>query len=586
MVPSVLPSLSSDSPPSATCANSIQGAGGGPIEDNITGLLVRSASTIWAKSSILAVDAGVHLSAIIRILNEHLPNAVRVNDRRKASYQHTGSPFPAQLPGYFSAVNEARSSRAQSPAPSAVEPKLQLTSGPFTGLLLPYESAKANAAYFCRMLVSTFLITHPHLDHLSGFAINTASFQQHSRIKKLAALPSTIDAIKSHIFNDVIWPNLTDEEGGVGLVSFQRLVEGGNVALGEGEGKGYIEICEGLAVKAWSVSHGQCVKQQFHRSASVEAVYPVGRRPSRQAGSPSGFGRRPSHHHIEPHVHSQPLGPTACVYDSSAFFIRDDATGQELLVFGDVEPDSISDLPRTARVWDDAAPKIVNGILRAVFIECSYDDSQPDELLFGHLAPRHLIDELTNLGEKVHAYRTSLPPSSGATVGATVAVHQGAADTSRKRKRQNNGSHFYDELDGHSRRGRNLHRGNPWATHSATLSASSISPTARSFSHDLPHGLPHGLPHDLSPARSPTPNRDPEEALDGVRTRSGRARETAFGDARPLTGLEVVVIHIKDTLKDGPPPGEIILQQLETYERAVGLGCKFRISESGESLWF
>ena len=47
-------------------------------------------------------------------------------------------------------------------------------------------------------------------------AINTAAFHATSRPKTLAALPSTVDAIKHHIFNDVIWPNLTDEDGGVG----------------------------------------------------------------------------------------------------------------------------------------------------------------------------------------------------------------------------------------------------------------------------------------------------------------------------------------------------------------------------------
>ena len=31
--------------------------------------------------------------------------------------------------------------------------------------------------------------------------------------KTLAALPNTIKAVKSHIFNDIIWPNLSDDGG-------------------------------------------------------------------------------------------------------------------------------------------------------------------------------------------------------------------------------------------------------------------------------------------------------------------------------------------------------------------------------------
>lgn len=78
--------------------------------------------------------------------------------------------------------------------------------------------------------------------------------------------------------------------------------------------------------------------------------------------------------------------------DSSAtYFIRDSATGKELIIFGDVEPDSISSNPRNKRIWQQAAPKIVSGNLSGIFIECSYDDSRDEDMLFGHLSPRYLV---------------------------------------------------------------------------------------------------------------------------------------------------------------------------------------------------
>ncbi|KAI9854093.1 MAG: 3',5'-cyclic-nucleotide phosphodiesterase pde1, partial [Pleopsidium flavum] len=40
----------------------------------------------------------------------------------------------------------------------------------------------------------------------------------------------------------------------------------------------------------------------------------------------------------------------------------------------------------------------------------------------------------------------------------------------------------------------------------------------------------------------------------------------------PLQGIKIVIIHVKDSLTDGPDVGETILNQLEEYERAVGLG--------------
>ena len=49
--------------------------------------------------------------------------------------------------------------------------------GPFVGLGLPYESPRANAGYIFREILGTILVTHPHIDHLSGLAINTPMLQ-------------------------------------------------------------------------------------------------------------------------------------------------------------------------------------------------------------------------------------------------------------------------------------------------------------------------------------------------------------------------------------------------------------------------
>lgn len=91
---------------------------------------------------------------------------------------------------------------------------------------------------------------------------------------------------------------------------------------------------------------------------------------------------------------------TSGVYDSAAFFIRHDPTGQEFLFFGDVEPDSISTKPRTINVWRAAAAKIPL-TLSTIFIECSWLSDTPDDELYGHLTPIHLVDELTALATEV-----------------------------------------------------------------------------------------------------------------------------------------------------------------------------------------
>ncbi|KAL6720424.1 3',5'-cyclic-nucleotide phosphodiesterase pde1 [Lecanora helva] len=537
------------------------GSGGGPNEDNVTGTLVRSTATNWAKGSVLAVDAGTHLAAIIRIFEEHLPRAApltsidtplsgpRSRARRRTSSIHSARPKRQSLPALEDYGNGRTTPSQSTEAP--VEPRL-LSTGPFADLEVPFESVKANAAYFMRDLISTYLITHSHLDHISGFAINTASFQHTSRPKRVAALPSTIDAIKTHIFNDVIWPNMSDEDGGIGFVSYMRLVEGGNIQFGDGESRGYIEVCDGLAVKCWSVSHGQCMRK--HRthgsgSGSTHEAYTdaVSRRASQHAITPTALQHAANYPH--PGDMMRPI-------DSSAFFLRDDHTGKEVLIFGDVEPDCLSLSPRTSQVWSDAATKITAGLLTGILIECSYDNSQSDETLFGHLAPRHLTGELRALAEKV---RSLLP--------AATAPDQQEPSAARKRKRQSNGFKTHEETETRTpppRHGRATSQSSGRKTRRQTVSPATL------------------VSEDLEVAR---PARDLKIDVPESISESGSGNHALGGSSKPLQGLQVIIIHVKETLRDGPEPGDVILAQLEQAEREEGLGCSFKISRAGTSIW-
>ena len=247
----------------------MQGSGGGPSENNVSGYLVRSTSTAWKKNSVLAVDAGTHLSGIISIFQHQLLNA------------HA----PALCP--------------------------------FAGAPLPSSVPKANASFVVSELVSTYLLTHAHLDHLSGFAINTASFTP-KNVKRLAALPKVITAVKTHIFNDVIWPNLSEEDSGVGLFRYERLPESSD----------YVSVSEGLSAQAWPVSHGHCMKLHTHwgRKSTISLDAAHGHDIGSQSLGSQNLGTPHASH------------PKWCVIDSAVFFIRDDATGKEVMMWGDVEP--------------------------------------------------------------------------------------------------------------------------------------------------------------------------------------------------------------------------------------------------------
>lgn len=508
------------------------------------------------------------MAAITRILAQELP-LVHKGAQRADSDGHI---FPAETS--VSDPHDLPSSPSSSPPPrdrTPAEP-IYVHSGPFADVPLPHASARANAAHIVRNVVATYLITHPHLDHLSGFAINTAAFHATSRPKRLAALPFTVDAIKKHIFNDIIWPNLTDEDGGVGFVSFQRLKEGGDVMVGEGAGRGYIEVCEGLGAKGFKISHGKCMRSnasaESHRGSMSNGENMEG-----YFGTPrhAGAGRKISLSHLQmpdtPGALHSPQAPQNLTHgfggegnavDSTAYFIRDTATSREVLIFGDVEPDSVSVAPRLARVWAEAAVKIASGLLKGIFIECSYDDSQGDAVLFGHLAPRHLIAELQILAGKVREEK-SLRASEKAM-------------RKRKRAAANGLSSPYAQTGESVEKKRNRSM------------AAKVDDEIRRASIGDDSGL-SGPSTPTAMTSAPI-----EQAMGYLTSKATSFSQDQIGE-EPLKGLRVIIIHVKDTLKDGPHVSERILGQLQDHtldleERGIRLGCEFVISESGQDYWF
>ncbi|KAM7195690.1 cAMP phosphodiesterases class-II domain containing protein, partial [Rhypophila sp. PSN 637] len=578
------------------------GSGGGPIESNVTAFLVRSLSTGWSKGSVVAVDAGVHLSAISRILEKTQPARLGHCDE-----------FP--LP-------------------------YTLTEGPFKDLEVPNATHTANAAHIHRSLIDTYLITHPHLDHISGFVVNTAGLPG-SRPKRLAGLPSTIAAFKAHIFNNVIWPNLSDENNGAGLVTYMRLVEGGSPALGEGDGRGYLEICDGLAVKIWGVSHGHCIERHSHRgsgsvrhgSFDASTMGPMGVGMGLSSNPPVMSPRALAHHNsvnsgLNPFLQREhdrmqggggsqagtaalsarkssvsvagATGESVCVYDSSAYFIRDVSTGREILIFGDVEPDSLSLSPRNEKIWQEAAPKIANGKLTAIFIECSYDDSQPDDRLYGHLTPKYIAEEMSVLAREVDAARLEMHSEKHGSAAMERNLSSGYASDKKKRKRDS-----VDDQRLLSRRKAATPTPHGGLNTTASRSGSGnyhgrLTPKTSSHSEDpvspktvKPRGAMasvmskqrsgsgSGSYFDSPHLATPTAELSLQDLADNTSTTDKKPTHSEL----PLRGLKVVIIHVKDKLNDARKAEDVILEELLDHERELRLGCEYIISESGQDLY-
>ncbi|EPS43786.1 hypothetical protein H072_2226 [Dactylellina haptotyla CBS 200.50] len=523
------------------------GAGGGPSEEGCTGFLVRSTATDWTPASVLAVDAGSHLASIIKILD------------KTSCGQHPTTP------------TTPNSSKRRAPSLTNRDLSLNTTPQPppshFGGANLPFKTPRANAAHIFRELVGGYCITHPHLDHVSGLVINTAGLLPHNAKKIIAGLPPTIEALKTHIFNDIIWPNLTDENGGVGFLTYQRLVDA-SVVDGKIE---YRKLVDGLSVQAWPVSHGHCMHNHTHRGSDAAMVadedflttrgdksLPVGLR------SATGLVKRQT-------------WQKKCVYDSSCFFIRDDYTEKEILIFGDVEPDSvsISEPRRNVYIWNYAAEKMHRGLLSAIFIESSYDIHQKDEYLYGHMTPKHVVEELKVLASKVllhrerEARRFSMPLKKRKTnelLSARDSIMQiDPFDTT-----------YLTSLSAYNSDNESDVPRSPTDVEglsSSTRRRSSNGKRRRSEEAGLVgNGMEYtSVPTSISSATSPI------AVTNGI-----GAVDTSF----PLKGLTVVIIHVKDDFDDDKDVRQSILHNLQKLEEKAKLGCTFKMAEDGGSMFF
>ncbi|MCR5886643.1 3',5'-cyclic-nucleotide phosphodiesterase [Hymenobacter sp. J193] len=84
-------------------------------------------------------------------------------------------------------------------------------------------------------------------------------------------------------------------------------------------------------------------------------------------------------------------------YESAAFLLRH--RGSYLLYLGDTGADALEKSGLLRALWQAVAPLVQRGQLKALFIEASYPNEQPENQLFGHLTPRLLLQELDVLAQ-------------------------------------------------------------------------------------------------------------------------------------------------------------------------------------------
>lgn len=189
---------------------------------------------------------------------------------------------------------------------------------------------KVSTSEVLRKYIKGYLISHAHLDHVSGLIINSPADSS----KTVYATEKCMEMMENHYFNDQTWANFGDKGVGFPLKKyhFQTLNLGEETPISNTK----------MTVKAFPLSH------------------------------------------VNP-------------FESTAFLIKFDDS--YALYLGDTGPDSVEKSDKLKNLWTAVAPLVQNKKLKGIFIEVSFPNEQPDQFLFGHLTPNHLMTELHILEE-------------------------------------------------------------------------------------------------------------------------------------------------------------------------------------------
>lgn len=195
---------------------------------------------------------------------------------------------------------------------------------------------QGDAAEVLRTKIKGYLLSHPHLDHVSGLILNSPD----DSAKPIYGTETCLNVVRDKYFSWESWANFGNEgeKPTLNKYTYTPLRPGAKISLPG----------TSLSVTAYLLSH------------------------------------------VNP-------------YSSTAFLIENNAAA--ILYLGDTGADRIEKSNKLDKLWDVAAAHIQSRKLKAIFIEVSFANDQPDHLLFGHLTPKLLMEEMQRLAAK-------LPPST------------------------------------------------------------------------------------------------------------------------------------------------------------------------------
>lgn len=247
-----------------------------------------------------------------------------------------------------------------------------------------------------------------------------------------------------------------------------------------------------------------------------------------------------------------------------------------------------------------------------MFIECSFDNCQPDAYLFGHLNPRHLYEELNTLAKQVILLREEAAQDAllqQEARNADLEMSMEWKSSARKRKRMSGG--WSDGLRIPGRRWRDGPRDIMEETEAEFLSGSGAvgdlndesairRNSAGGVSPKCTASDPEEEPSELTLSQSEFNNNlnqisfqqngDDPEVLGQLPTNGNgdvkEMMELKFDfSLKPLDGLLIVVNHVKDTLEDDVDTVDGIHTSLLKLESEKNLGCTFIMAKKGLTIF-
>lgn len=292
------------------------GTSGGPLETGTCLLLVKPALLSYAQAlsqalaPLFLVDAGLGWSALARVI------------RAENSAAN----------GCATASNSLIFATKVSKSLAAPQTAAHTATHPFSGLLGDPQLLLREV--FSR--VAAHLISHPHLDHVQLLVLNLPGAARFLRPVDVFASKFTTDALGTHVFNGVVWPDLVS----LGIINLNPVTHL----------EPFVIANDAYTVTRFDVIHGHVVQEGL--------ILP---------------------------------------YLLLAFLVCDNTSGAKLLVFGDFEADSVLATAKNAAVWRHVAPFVVDGSLKCIVLECSTHSMAPNTNLYGHMTPHHVFAELKHL---------------------------------------------------------------------------------------------------------------------------------------------------------------------------------------------